>query len=180
MRSLWGRCTMTPLPSQMPDEVWRPIQGYEGLYEVSNLGNMACVRRGKRRNLKISPNNSGYGTVKLFKNNKGRTFRAHRIVAIAFISAPDCPSKLEVNHKNHNRLDNCVVNLEWCNRRANASHAHKKKLSGIRKCRNRWQGLVHHNGKSVHLGTFDTPEEAHNSYLQYLKNHNLENQYAKQ
>lgn len=108
-------------------EIWKDIQGYEGLYQVSNLGRVKSLERtcnkGKgnyhrkeriKRFSKIKSKknvNNEYYVVALSKDGKQRYYSVHRLVAIAFI--PNEESKEYVNHKNENGLDNRVENLEW-------------------------------------------------------------------
>ena len=90
-------------------EIWKDIFGYEGLYQVSNYGN---IKRVNSKSLKVSTNVYGYGVVDLCSNNIKKTFRVHRLVAEAFLSNPNNYSC--VNHKDENKLNNYVENLEWC------------------------------------------------------------------
>ena len=92
------------------DEIWKPVVGYEGLYEVSNMGNVRSLFRYKKV-LKPSPTN-GYLTVELWKDKERKRVGIHVLVAMAFIHNPD--NLPEVNHKNEVRSDNNVENLEWC------------------------------------------------------------------
>src|SRR3990167_9197731 len=96
---------------------WKAIPGYEGLYEVSNMGDVRSVRRG--RNLKPWPR-SGYPSVRLGKNSKWRT--VHRLVLLAFVGQ----SALHANHKNGHKSDNRLTNLEYCTQQANNIHAIEK------------------------------------------------------
>lgn len=109
-------------------EEWRDVPGYEGLYMVSNLGNIkSCEKtdqRGRTRKEKLlKPSKGGrkgkYQSmqIRLCKNGIGKMFRVHRIVADAFIPNPD--NLPEVNHKDENPLNNKVENLEWCTRAYN-------------------------------------------------------------
>ena len=91
-------------------EIWKPIPNYEGFYEVSNTGKVRSIYRYKCV-LKPMISNAGYERVDLFKNKGRKQFSVHRLVAMAFISNPD--SKLFVNHKDENKLNNSVDNLEW-------------------------------------------------------------------
>lgn len=112
------------------EEVWKPIKGYEGLYEVSNLGNIRsldkvvmCVRNGKElgvlhkgKVLKPSKRQHGYLGVMLYgrgghKTRGFKTFSIHRLVAEAFIPNPD--RLPEVNHIDEDKTNNAVTNLEW-------------------------------------------------------------------
>lgn len=112
----------------MVNEVWKPIAGFENLYEISNLGRVKRVfdatsnlDRGRLGRV-LKPNlSSKYPTVKLYKNKKGFTALLHRLVAIAFIPNPD--EKPIVNHKNANKLDWSLANLEWVTHSENLLHA---------------------------------------------------------
>ena len=98
-------------------EIYKPIVGYEGLYEVSNLGNVRNLKTNIILKQKI--NKGGYMNVGLWKNGK-KTFLIHRLVAQAFIPNPD--NKPEVNHKDEIKSNNCVYNLEWVTSKENANY----------------------------------------------------------
>ena len=98
-------------------EVWKSIKGYEGLYEISNFGNVKGLKRNKL--LKINTSFE-YNMVVLHKNGKPRLFYIHRLVAENYI---DNPKQLEcVNHKNEDKRDNNVFNLEWCTKKYNCNY----------------------------------------------------------
>lgn len=111
-------------------EVWKDIKGYEGLYQISSIGQVkALARKGngfrKYDNIKIiNPNDDGYIVAHL-TNNKGekKKISVHRLVASAFIPNPE--NKKEINHINCVRDDNRVENLEWCTTKENTEHAFK-------------------------------------------------------
>lgn len=115
-------------------EIWKDILGYEGLYQISNLGRICSVKRiVKGRELSErqlsdrirTPFTSGrYSRIGLFKNKKLCLFTVHRLVAIAFIPNPE--NKPEVNHKDKNKMNNCVSNLEWVTRQENMAHKNLK------------------------------------------------------
>lgn len=105
------------------DEVWKQVKGYEGLYEVSNMGRIkslpktlkgreGSVRISKETILKQANHPSGYLSVVLCKNEVHKTTLVHRIVAETFIENPKAYP--QVNHKNENKKDNRADNLEWC------------------------------------------------------------------
>lgn len=94
----------------MENEIWKDIEGYEGLYQVSNLGRVKRVRSGRIRTQKIAKN--GYCQVNLSKNNQVNFYLVHRLVANAFIPNPN--NLPQVNHKDENKTNNHIENLEWC------------------------------------------------------------------
>lgn len=112
-------------------EIWLPIENYENLYEVSNLGRVRRIEsvvtntNGIRRKfpgkiLKPVANSSGYLFVKLSKNGISRVFLIHRLVASAFIPNPN--NLPQVNHKDENKLNNTIFNLEWCSAKENINY----------------------------------------------------------
>lgn len=110
-------------------ETWKDIKGYEGLYQVSDVGN---VRR-NGVNLKPGIGKNGYPLVVLSKNGRVKTVLVHRIVAETFIPNPSnfkC-----VNHKDETRDNNRVHNLEWCDHRYNNSYGHRMMKEVAKKSR---------------------------------------------
>ena len=109
------------------NEVWKDVVGYEGLYKVSDRGNVYSVGRIDSRGykcggrvLKPIQNGSGYIKVNLYKNGIRKTKYIHRLVVEAFIPNP---KKLpEVNHKDEHKTNNELSNLEWCDARHNSNH----------------------------------------------------------
>lgn len=96
-------------------EIWKDIDGYEGRYQISNLGNVKSLNyggRGYARNLVPKINNYGRLWVELMKDGKKRQFLIHRLVGMAFIPNPD--NLPQINHKDENPKNNRVDNLEWC------------------------------------------------------------------
>ena len=102
-------------------EEWKNVIGYEGLYEVSNKGNVRNVRRNTL--LKLSKNKYGYIQVYLYKNGIKTGLTVHRLVAEAFIENPD--NLPEVNHKDEDKTNNRVENLEWCSHKYNVNYGHR-------------------------------------------------------
>ena len=102
------------------NEIWRDVVGYEGLYQVSNLGRVKSLNYhiyGKERILKPGNSSGGYFVVSLCKNSKRKPFYIHRLVATAFIPNPN--NKPEVNNKDENKTNNRVDNLEWMTSKEN-------------------------------------------------------------
>lgn len=100
-------------------EIWKDVKGYEGIYQVSNLGSVVSLNRyDKYGRLKIGKiistkiNNRGYVQVHLHKNGKTQMALLHRLVAEVFID--NSKQLSQVNHKDENKQNNCVDNLEWC------------------------------------------------------------------
>ena len=113
----------------MTEEIWKDIAGYEGLYKVSNLGNVKNLRyRNKHEEHLLTKRHqkNGYLTVSLSKNSIYKNFLIHRLVADVFIENPyNFPC---VNHKDENKRNNCVDNLEWCTYKYNNNYGtHREK-----------------------------------------------------
>ena len=98
-------------------EEWKEIPGYEGLYEVSNMGNVRNVRRNKL--LRLPKTNNRYIRVVLSKNGIKTGFQVHRLIAQAFLPNPD--NLPQVNHKDEDKTNNNVDNLEWCTAKYNTN-----------------------------------------------------------
>lgn len=112
------------------NELWKSVNNYNGIYEVSNLGNIRNAHTG--RILKTSHSVGGYEQVVLCKNGKTTTHYVHRLVATAFI---DNPNNLPcVNHKDENTGNNVLENLEWISYKDNANYGTKnERISNARK-----------------------------------------------
>lgn len=95
------------------DEIWKDIKGYEGLYQVSNLGRVKSLGNLQNKKEKLLKTNicNGYYAVYLYKNSKKKICLCHRLVAEAFI--PNPKNLPFVNHKDDNKLNNRMDNLEW-------------------------------------------------------------------
>lgn len=109
------------------EEIWKGIKNYEGLYQVSNKGNIKSLARIdyhnhhiKERILKPVANNNGYVIVCLYKDGKGKRFTVHRIVAMSFLENSN--NYTEINHKDEDKTNNCVENLEWCTHKQNINY----------------------------------------------------------
>lgn len=104
-------------------EVWKDIKVYEGLYQVSNYGRVKSLNyhlTKKEMVLKASPDCGGYLKVVLYKNGKRKHFLVHRLVAEAFLPNPD--NLPQINHKDEDKTNNIVENLEWCDVRYNINY----------------------------------------------------------
>ena len=108
--------------NSMISEIWKPVEGYEGLYEVSNTGKVATLNyrhTGERRELSPKTERTGYMKVLLYKRGGRKLCSVHRLVAKAFIPNPN--NLRCVNHIDENKSNNDVSNLEWC------SHSYNNK-----------------------------------------------------
>jgi hypothetical protein len=102
-------------------EIWREIPGTKGCIEVSNEGNVRSLLRGHPQPLKTQTDNKGYQRLRVTIEGQKHSYRIHREVAKAFIPNPN--NLPQVNHKDGNKNNNCVTNLEWITNRDNAHHA---------------------------------------------------------
>ena len=114
-------------------EQWKEIKGNRETYEISSLGNIRTKDREGARGYHVKghiltqhDNSNGYPRCGMNINGKGKSYLVHRLVATLFIHNPE--NKPYVNHKNGNKHDNSVKNLEWCTKSENEKHAWKTGL----------------------------------------------------
>lgn len=110
-------------------EIWRDVIGYEGLYQVSNKGRVKCIQ-GKYNGhlMSVIKHTGDYFVVSLRKNKNRKQFKIHRLVAQAFIPNPD--NLPQINHKDEDKANNSVENLEWCTAKYNVNYGTRGKRSG--------------------------------------------------
>lgn len=109
-------------------EEWKDIKGYEGLYKISNHGRIKSNKHyNKNKILKPIIKNRRYQEISLTKNNKKKSVKIHRLVALHFILNPD--NKSQVNHKDGNKQNNHISNLEWVTASENMKHAYCNNLT---------------------------------------------------
>ena len=155
------------------EEIWKDIPGYEGLYLINTKGEILSLRSGKVR----KSTNSGNGSRKIMlsgADHKKKQFLIHRLVAMVFLSNPFDDSA-EVNHKNLDKTDNRVENLEWSTHADNMEHAyvngridfHRKKRSdntsghkGVEKHGNSYGATITYRGVKHNLGRYKSIAEA--------------------
>jgi hypothetical protein len=166
--------------------IWKDVIGFEGLYLVSNTGLIRSIERKsvntgsysgyvlvKERLLKQTINRLGYHVVTLHKGGVRYFKIVHRLVAESFLD--NYSSYKEVNHKDLNKSNNSVVNLEWCDRKHNVNHmySNKHKSSNYKgvsyvKDRNKWYAYVDLNGKRLYLGKFESEKVANEYRLNFI------------
>lgn len=115
-------------------EIWKDIKGYEGLYQISNLGNVKSLRKNVILKCSKCSREGNYYKAGLYKNGKTKTILVHKLVANAFIPNPNnLPC---INHKDENKLNNKADNLEWCTYKQNndyGKHDIKKYISLLKR-----------------------------------------------
>ena len=161
-------------------EIWKDIPNYEGYYQVSNLGRVRKFNNERLRSLfykrelfkihKQRVNSHGYYIITLRKENEIKTFSVHKLVAMAFLNHIPCGMKLVVNHKNFDKLDNRVENLEIVSNRENANRKHIKSSSeytGVivnKKRINSFISKIKIKSQSIHLGYYEDEKKASEMY----------------
>jgi hypothetical protein len=153
-------------------EVWRDVVGYEGLYMVSDMGNVAGLRFGfkiKKQNI----GTDGKNIVYLRKDGKGKTVVVHKLVAIAFLGHVPCGYKVVVDHIDNDPLNNKLQNLQLITARENSSKDRvggSSKYTGVVKTYNgKYIAKIKINKDNIYLGTFTYEIDAHNAYQDKLK-----------
>jgi hypothetical protein len=154
-------------------EEWREIKGYESIYQVSNLGRVKSLKYGKERIMKSSIEGNGYLQLILCKDRKVSARKIHRLVAESFLNHNPCAHKLVVNHKDFNRTNNNLSNLEIISQRENSNKKHLKsssRFTGVywHKYSNKWRSSIMINKKQEHLGYFKSEFRAHLAYQSRL------------
>lgn len=148
------------------DEIFVPIKGYEGLYEVSNLGRVKSFKMYKDgKLLKLTIMKIGYLRVTLCKNDVQKPFYVHRLVALHFVENPNPKEFNVINHKDENKLNNVYTNLEWCTQTYNqhygtARQKQAEKLRGVLNTK-KSKPVEAYNDDGKIIYTFPSLMEAH-------------------
>lgn len=116
------------------EEEWRDIAGYEGIYQISNLGRVKSMnyygKSGCEKIRMMRVNKFGYIDIVLSKKGVNKTYQVHRLVAEAFIPNPN--SLPQVNHIDEDKGNNSVSNLEWCDSSYNINYGNRNKIAGYK------------------------------------------------
>ena len=166
-------------------EFWKDIKGYEGLYQVSNLGKVKSLPKKitykdvrvynyKEKLLKNCLDSYGYSVVTLVKNTNKYQIKVHQLVACTFLNHKRCGFEKVVDHKDNNKQNNTLSNLQIITHRKNLSKDKKSKTSkytGVHKEKNgkKFRARIIIKNKNEHLGLFKDEYEAHLAYQKALK-----------
>lgn len=158
------------------EEIFKDIPGYEGLYQAGNLGNVKSFRLKHPRLLSQKTRKDGYVQLRLYKDNVGKSFKVHQLIAITFLNKVNCSYKLVVDHIDNDKNNNSVGNLQLISQRENASKDrfrinYSSKFVGVtwNKKDNKWQSKIVINSKNKYLGQFVNEYDAHLAYQKALK-----------
>lgn len=172
-----------------PNELIKDIKSYEDLYAITTFGRVYSYEKIRKRIFKAKflkqKLNRGYPCVNPCKHGKIKTFKIHRLVANEFIPNPHNLS--QVNHKDGNKKNNNIHNLEWCTRIENEKHAvnnglkyhgNSSKYFGVgyhrtTKCSKKWISSIRVDGSRKYLGYFKTELEAASAYNNFIIKYNL-------
>lgn len=155
-------------------EKWLPVVGYEGLYEVSNMGNVRKTD-GKIPKQFIEPLR-GYMKVSLRKDKKNKSVFVHRLVAMAFIPNPN--NYPIINHKDEDKTNNLVDNLEWCTYQYNNTYGSKREKQSII-TKNFWKTGVLNRDKQIREGDLERYKRNKEIIERYKKGGITQRQLAK-
>lgn len=144
---------------ELKNERWKDIFGYEGVYQVSDLGRVRSKKYGDWRVIDGSKDSRGYLQVGLYKGKKAKLLSVHRLVAQAFIDNTD-ETKTIINHRNEDKTDNRASNLEWCDYQYNSTY------NDINLRRN--------NGKRRKIKPLYNPELTINENIEVFKSNGIE------
>tara|TARA_R110001592_G_scaffold20063_7_gene81872 strand:+ start:1311 stop:1826 length:516 start_codon:yes stop_codon:yes gene_type:complete len=163
------------LLSRINIEVWKDIPEFEGLYQVSNLGNVRSLNFNKTKKVKLLKkglNTNGRYRVGLSKNGKSQgNCKIHQLSAMAFLNHKPCGHKMVVDHIDNNKLNDKLYNLQVITNRENVSKDKKggtSKYIGVYKEKNKFRAAIRIDGKIKYLGLFTDEKEAAQVYQNEL------------
>jgi hypothetical protein len=162
----------------MKEEIYRDVVGYEGLYQVSNLGNVRRIGYEKERVLKPGIDRYGYTQVNISKDGERKMYKIHFLVGITFLSHISDGYETVIDHVNGIKSDNRLENLRLVTQRENTTFGYLKKETSSKytgvywnKYHKKWKSRIYIKGKQKHLGYFTNEEEAAQAYQKALEQH---------
>ena len=150
--------------TELKNEKWKDIFGYDGMYQVSDLGRVRSKKYGRWKVLKNGTTGNGYLTVCLFKDNKVNGLLVHRLVAQAFIENDNIFND-QVNHKDENKKNNRATNLEWCDRQYNLTYNDLN----LRK-----KPFIHKKYKQIKIKDLYNPNLSYKENLEIFKSNGID------
>jgi len=164
-------------------EIWKDVKGYEGVYIVSDLGNVNRIfsySNGtvKNRSVSASIGDDGYRAVCLYVNNVRKRKRIHQLVAESFLNHESCGYEIVVDHIDNDPLNNNLSNLQLISQRENNSKdkwRHRMgdvKSLGVQESGNKFSSMIGLNGVTYYLGSFSTELKASEAYRKSLEDYN--------
>lgn len=157
-------------------EIFKDIKGYEGIYQVSNLGRVKSLKRQRvhvDRIMKTPIDINGYCMTGLSKNGNTKTIAVHKLVAMNFLDYTPTTKSIVIDHINNIKSDNRLENIQIISNRKNTSKDIKGYTSeyvGVSwsKSNKGWFSTIHIDGNNVYLGTFKNELDAHYAYQEKL------------
>jgi len=154
----------------MEKEIWKTIPNYEK-YEVSNLGNVKSFHKKEPYIMKKTLHCHGYYVVNIYNENSKKVVHVHKLVAIVFLNHKPDKFEIVINHINHIKTDNRLINLELISNRENCNQKHLKtnttsKYTGVvwHKQQKKWMSYIKYKRKGIHLGYFICEKKASEAY----------------
>ena len=163
--------------TELANEQWRDVEGYDGMYQVSDLGRVRSLKFGKERILKNHTLPSGYVQIGLTKNGRVKMKYIHRLVAQAFIPNSD-ETKTQINHINEVKSENRVSNLEWCSAQYNVTYndIHKRKKKHLGEGGLTKRALANMSRKLIHyeqIGELYKPDLTYKENLEVMRKYGV-------
>jgi hypothetical protein len=154
----------------MENEIWKDVVGYEGIYIVSNIGNVISIKKNKL--LKPVLMKNGYLSHHLSKEGNSKRIFAHILVAMAFLGHVPCGYSKVIDHIDNNRGNNNLKNLQIVTHRLNSSKdsINKSGFICVHQREKSWQSFFSYKSKKYSLGNYKTKEEASLKYKEALEN----------
>ncbi len=154
-------------------ETFKPINGYEGLYEVSNMGRVKSLKNTKRRILKPGLSSDGYRMAVLYKNSKPKTWKIALLVWDTFGDKLRDGQRLQIDHIDENKLNDRIENLQLTNSHRNIGDHYqrmgRKLPTGVSQVGNKFRVAIQINKKYSSLGYYDTVDKASRVYQSALR-----------